>query len=226
MIDTKFNFYYDSNGKDPDGHSRKLQEYHKILWSKPLPNGKVWELKSSEDSNGYFFESEFGEFSSDAITHSYKGWIRYSTITNIIPNEVNELFDAGSTIGAYLIFPRNNSINKARGCLLNDRFDMTLECIRLFYLNKKSVLFDILLQNKNFFELFVRFENYVDFFLLQDLVDDKRNIKSWIEFDNVKKSPEFVEIKDKESYLAYKEKVMSFINQRNKRITEYAQLNF
>ena len=73
IIDTNFNFYSDSNGGDPDGTSPTLRKHHKILWSKPLPNGNL--LKLRDDKNGvYFHESELGEFflGSDAITHLYK----------------------------------------------------------------------------------------------------------------------------------------------------------
>jgi hypothetical protein len=45
MIDTNFNFYSDSKGHDPDSASPTLRKYHKILWSKPLPNGKLLELR-------------------------------------------------------------------------------------------------------------------------------------------------------------------------------------
>ena len=38
-IDTAFDFRTDANGKDPDSHSLTLRRYHRLLWSKPLPNG-------------------------------------------------------------------------------------------------------------------------------------------------------------------------------------------
>jgi len=44
QIDTDFNFYSDSNGGDPDNASPTLRRYHKILWSKRLPNGEIFEL--------------------------------------------------------------------------------------------------------------------------------------------------------------------------------------
>ena len=44
-IDINFNFYSDTpKGKDPDSHSPTLRNYHKILWSKALPNGLKFEL--------------------------------------------------------------------------------------------------------------------------------------------------------------------------------------
>jgi len=31
-------------GTDPDKYSKTLKRYHKILWSKPLPSGKIFLL--------------------------------------------------------------------------------------------------------------------------------------------------------------------------------------
>jgi hypothetical protein len=49
IIDTNFNFYSDSNGGDPDSTSPTLRMYHKILWSKPLPNGNILELRDNKN---------------------------------------------------------------------------------------------------------------------------------------------------------------------------------
>ena len=64
------------------------------------------------------------------------------------------------------------TINGYRGFnqLIRDRFDLTLECIRLFYLQDKNPLTDVLDRYRDFFNLFTDFKGYVDFFLLQDLV--------------------------------------------------------
>ena len=74
MIDTSFNFYSDSKGHDPDSVSPTLRNYHKMLWSKPLPNGKILELRDDKKGAYLYHRSELGEFylGSDAITHSYK----------------------------------------------------------------------------------------------------------------------------------------------------------
>lgn len=73
-IDIKFNVYTDANGGDPDSTSPTLHSYHKMLWSKPLPDGRTFEL--SKTKNGYYLyhKSVLGEFSlgSDAIWHTYK----------------------------------------------------------------------------------------------------------------------------------------------------------
>lgn len=229
LVNTTFNFYSDSNGKDPDSASPTLRKYHKILWSKLLPNGKYFEL--SDNKNGYYLYhcSELGEhiLGSDAITHSYKNQKRKLWLTQQVLNDVNELFDLGSTIGAFIIFPNNRiegkpTINGARGfnSLIDDRFDLTLECIRLFYLGKASPLYETFLRYKNFFDLFESFDGYIDFFLLDDLIDENHQIKFYLPFDNFQKRPTFYSASD---YLIYKDGVINFIKSRNQRILTYAK---
>jgi|GEM_PF-5447830 len=43
-IDTTYDTRSDSKGKDPDSASIPLKQYHKLLWSKPLPGGKLFTL--------------------------------------------------------------------------------------------------------------------------------------------------------------------------------------
>ena len=230
IIDTNFNFYSDSNGGDPDSTSPTLRRYHKILWSKPLPNGNLFELCDNKDGAYLYHESEFGEFflGSDAITHSYKYHKRKQWLTEQIPIEVNELFDTGSTIGAYIVFPNNridgkHTINQARGVnsLIDDRFDLTLECVRLFYLGQENLLYTTLLKYNKFFDLFNDFMGYIHFFLLNDLVDENNNIKFYLPFDGFKTRPTFSNISE---YLLYKNGVINFIKSRNKRIENYIKL--
>ena len=224
IIDTKFNFYTDANGGDPDSTSPTLKRFHKLLWSKPLPNGKTLELLDNKSGLYLYHQTELGEFyfGSDAITHSYKNHKRKQWLVSQIPNEVTELFDTGSTIGAYTLFPNNridgnHTINQARGVnsLIDDRFDLTLECIRLFYLGQTSPLYDTLNRYKNFFALFENFIGYTQFYLLDDIIDSNGNIKFYLPFDNFKSRPVFNSIDD---YFLYKQGVMTFINSRNKRI--------
>lgn len=165
---------------------------------------------------------------SDAITHSYKNHKRKQWLTEQILDEVNELFDTGSTIGAYIVFPNNridskHTINQARGVnsLIDDRFDLTLECIRLFYIGKESPLYSTLLRYKKFFDLFGDFMGYITFFLLSDLVDENNNIKFYLPFDGFKTNPTFFDISQ---YILYKEGVVDFIKSRNKRIENYIKL--
>lgn len=151
IIDTNFKVYTDANGGDPDSTRKSLKSYHKILWNKTLPNGTKFELTDQKSGTYLYHNSEFGEFNlgSDAITHSYRNQKKKQWLVSQISKDVDELFEIGSTIGAYTLFPKNKidnkfTINQERGInsLINDRFDLTLECIRLFYIGQTSPLFD------------------------------------------------------------------------------------
>lgn len=227
-IDITFNVYTDANGGDPDSTSPTLRSYHKMLWSKKLPNGEKFELTDKKSGTYLYHNSGLGEYllGSDAITHSYRNHKRKTWLTQQIQDEVQELFDTGSTIGAYTLFPNNrfdkqHTINQARGVnsLIDDRFDLTLECIRLFYVGQQSPLYDTFKRYKNFFDLFDNFKGYIDFFLLNDLVDENGNIRFYLPFDNFKTKPTFADVQE---YLTYKKGVMDFIKARNIRIDNYA----
>lgn len=227
-IDITFNVFTDANGGDPDSTSPTLRNYHKILWSKKLPNGELFELSDKKSGTYLYHKSGLGEYflGSDAITHSYRNHKRKAWLIQQIKEDVQELFDTGSTIGAYTLFPNNRvdkqqTINQARGVngLIDDRFDLTLECIRLFYAGKQSPLYDTFKRYKNFFDLFDSFKGYIDFFSFNDLVDENENIKFYLPFDGFKTRPTFADI---EEYLTYKKGVMDFIKARNKRIDNYA----
>jgi hypothetical protein len=227
ILNVDFNVHSDAGGGDPDITSPTLRLYHKILWSKPLPNGQVFELTNKKSGAYLYHKSELGEFilGSDAITHSYRHHKRKEWLTKQIQNEVNELYDTGSSIGSFTIFPNNrvdkkHTINQARGVinLIDDRFDLTLECIRLFYLGERSPLYDTVLRYKNFFDLFESFAGYVKFFFLDDLVDENEKVKFYLPFDDFKTKPIFSSIDD---YLTYKNGVTNFIKERKKRIAAY-----
>lgn len=194
-----------------------------------MPNGTLFDLR--DDKRGYYLyhNSALGEFSlgSDAITHSYKNQGLKKWLTTQIPLQVQELFDRGSTIGAYLIFPNNQvdrkpTINQARGMqrLIDDRFDLTLECIRRFYANEPSPLAGTLSRYETFFRLFESFIGYVQFFLLDDLVKEQGRVQFYLPFDDFQSPPQF---RDADDYLAYKTRVESFIYARSRRIEAYAK---
>ncbi len=225
-IDINFDVYSDTpEGKDPDSFSPTLRKYHKILWSKSLPNNKEFNL-NLDTPKLLHHKSALGEFflSSDSIGHTYTRVKKMSHIIDELSNvEINSFFSTCSTIGAYIIFPAkriNNkmTINGARGVnhKIQDRFDLTLECIRRLYVNEKSPLTDALERNANFFELFSDFKGYTDYFLLQDLVErDYMTIKFWGIFDNFETAPLPA---NKEEYLSYMNKLVSFVKARNQRI--------
>jgi hypothetical protein len=57
----------------------------------------------------------------------------------------------------------------------------------------------------------------VEFFLLQDLVDECGNVRFYLPFDNFRSSPVFSTIDD---HRLYKKEVMEFIRKRNNRIVK------
>lgn len=96
-----------------------------------------------------------------------------------------------NTIGGFMLFPRHNcSINQLRGksAKIQDRFDLTLECIRRMYEKNFSAdnnpLFDISENDKKFFKMFGKgkkgFKNYAKFFCLNESYDGKHN---WVTED-------------------------------------------
>ena len=68
----------------------------------------------------------------------------------------------------------------------------------------------------DFFGLFGSFQGYVEFFLLQDFVDETmQEISFWLPFDDFCRSPLPTSV---DEYLGYREHAMSFIARRNARI--------
>ena len=228
-IDINFDFRSDTpSNKDIDAHSPTLRRYHKYLWSKDLPNGTEFELDDNTPKAYLHHKSDLGEFflSSDAITHSYRHVKKMAHIISQVPKEkVESLYKKGCTIGAYIIFPSNKidnkmTINGARGinAKIKDRFDLTLECVHLFYAGKTSPLSDTLHRYSNFFNLFVNFKGYVEFFLLQDLVsDDFSTVKFHLPFNSFEDNP-LPDSVDK--YLFYRERTIDFVAARNQRIQD------
>ena len=229
FIDITFDFRSDTPpGKDPDALSPTLRSYHKFLWSKPLPNGVLFELDDTKSNVYLYHQSEIGEFflSSDSAIHTFSRWASMAHIINQLKQgEAEEFRRVGYSMGGMIIFPANriegkNTINVARGFhpLIKDRIDLTVECIRRYYKNEKSPLSEVLTRNADFFAIFSDFKGYVEFFLLQDLVtDDFSSIKFFITFEDFK-TP--VVPKTLDAYLSYKHLTIKFTNERNQRILE------
>ena len=62
------------------------------------------------------------------------------------------------TIGGSIIFPKENSINRARGVnpFIKDRWDLTLECIIRYYKNDSSPLYETLVKKQRIFRFIYR----------------------------------------------------------------------
>jgi hypothetical protein len=226
-IDTAFDFRSDARGKDPDSHSPTLRRYHRLLWSKPLPSGASFDL--SDTTPGVYLHhcSSLGEFflSSDSVMPTFTRWSALKPITEQFPEQENEDFRTiAYTIGAMMVFPGNRidrklNINGARGFYrqISDRFDLTLECIRRYYLNKESPLASTLSRYADFFALFGDFRGYVSFFLLDDLVTNDFAVKIFPPFDDF--HPPAVP-KDVGTYEEYRRRSIEFIEARNRRINQ------
>lgn len=228
-IDTSFDFRTDAAGKDPDSFSPTLRQYHRLLWSKPLPSGRPFHLDDTMLGAYLHHRSELGEFvlSSDSVVPSFTRWKSLRHIVELFPDEENEAFRTiGYTIGGMMVFPANRidgkqTINGARGFnrKIADRFDLTLECIRRHYLSQGSPLAETLSRYREFLALFEDFNGYVDFFMLQDLVTaDCSSVKFFMPFDDF--SPPSVP-KDGDTYVRYRHGSIEFINARNRRIDRY-----
>ena len=226
-IDIAFDFRSDSLGNDPDSHSATLKSYHKKLWSKQLPSGDVINLQDDLKGKYLYFQSpkNLMHLSSDTITHSYKNISKMqNVIKQIDPLEIEEFRNIGYTIGGFILFPSKRingkmNINGARGFnpKIADRFDLTLECVRRHYSNDVSPLSEVLGRYKDFFQLFINFQGYVDFFLLNDLVySDYSRIEFFIPVADPFAKPPLPHSVDE--YLQYKSASMDFLAKRNARM--------
>jgi len=226
-IDIDFDFRSDTRpGRDPDVCSPTLRRYHSLLWSKPLPCGVSFNLVTTTPGIYLHHKSPLGEYSmaSDTVIPDFSTERSISHLIEQIPLAERERFDRLSyTIGGMMIFPGKKidgkmTINGARGCnhRIKDRFDLTVECIRRHYINEPSPLEDTLLRYGAFFRLFGDFRGYVDFFLLQDLVnEDYSAVRFSMPFDDFHLWPMPTTVA---GYRSYRDHAEAFIHARNSRI--------
>lgn len=224
-IDTTFDFRSDAGGKDPDSCSPTLRKYHRLLWSKALPSGKMFDLDDTVPGKYLFHKSELGQFllTSDSVMQTFTRWKKVRSLISQFPEEEHAAFQAiGYTIGGMMVFPGNRvegkqTINGARGCnhKIADRMDLTLECIRRHYSDETNPLADTLSRYPEFFSLFEDFRGYVDFFLLHDLVTENYSVRFFLPSDNFGQSSIPV---DKAGYIQFRQRSIEFINARNRRI--------
>ena len=223
-IDIHFDVQTDSRGKDPDSASPTLRAYHQLLWSKPLPNGQNMQLTIEKNC------LRWGDmwFGCDSITASFLHW-RFPLkeyVEQHIPNFAEfkkDYWHKTYTIGGSIIFPMHPwSMNQARGCSVKicDRWDLTLECIRKFYNGEPTPLDKALEKDRGFLNMFIDFKGYVDFFFLQDCVDENYNVKFWMD------TPLFVSMpmpKNMDEYYKWIYSQLDFVAKRGKRIEDYCK---
>jgi len=159
--------------------------------------------------------------------HTYLTWKRYGHIINQIPkDELEYFYHIASTIGGITIFPKGDgrTINQEKGCnhKIKDRIDFTMECIRRYYSGEGSPLSETFERYSSFFGLFEDFKGYVDFFLMQDIVDGDYNVRFLCSFDDFNSEPLPNGV---EEYMRYKENSISFVRNRNIRIMKWSEEN-
>jgi len=220
--------------KDSDSCSPTLQEYHRLLWSKHLPGGQTFTL-TKIGQNRLKHNSKLGEFilSSDrATTVTFAKAKGLLEIVGKLPTDELDAFSRlTDTIGGIIIWPAKRTgglltINQARGFgktgwLLADRLDLTIECVRRYYLHENSPLCEVFKRYDSFFKLFHDFKGYVHFFLFQDMViDDYTAVKVAQPFDNFTSPPV---PKNIDEYKLYMQQTTNLLKMRNTRIDAWSK---
>lgn len=233
--DLDFASYY-KDGGDPDRDCKLLYEWHLALWGRSFPGIASFELEITYD-RGYgmrLLAPDDVEFwlGSDGIipTWSTAGWARRFApdLAAEIMRDVDDFYRIASTIGGYIVFPRNRTgqtgwtINQARGMYsaIADRFDLTLECIRRHYSEPDAAnpLGKRLAYYADFFALFRDFDTYVRFFLLDDLVNDDGNVCSLVNGEPLTDLSLPAVTGSVEEYGEYRRRSIAFVSARNEQI--------
>ncbi|MGJ9405478.1 DUF6994 family protein [Nesterenkonia aurantiaca] len=215
-------------GRDPDSHSPTLRTYHRLLWSKPLPNGEMFGLSEARRNCYLYHQSDLGEFflSSDRITQGLAGWGgRLQALAENFSEAENEEFRAvANSVAGVIVWPgnqidRQQTINAARGLnsKIADRIDLTLEAIRRHYVGETSPLAKTLARYSDFFGLFENFLGYTEFFHLQDLVATNA-VRFFAPFDDFQSSGVTATA---ESYMDFRRRYTDFLLARRERVSTW-----
>lgn len=219
-----------TGGPDPDSKSPMARRIHQLLWSRELPNGETMILEDGRSR--FYLKWKDICFGSDSIIVSF----RYDRnrpflrkLEEFLPDYhgfMEDYLHRACNIGGVMLFPSFQwCLNQARGCSrrISDRWDLTLECIRRYYLGESSPLDKCLNHptNRYFFSLFLDFKGFVDFFFLQDCVtEDYSNVKLWLETSLFEVNPIPKTVED---YLSFIGKELDFVSKRNRRIEEFCR---
>ena len=236
-LNTSFDFTTDSKGYwdsmwendpvlgvskvDPDARSDTLRYYQYLLYRRELPNGEFFDLQYHTKPNLVWNGKRF---SSDSIIVSFRHR-RYPVIEEVAARPgfrewIGRFIRESCTIGGEMLFPVDPSINTARGfnnTSVSDRFDLTLYCIQKYYEGAESLddygldrVLDAVRRNGEFFDKFLDFRGDVDFFLLQDAVDERYDTILYLDYLGKPRS-----VGDYDRFLAME---IGFLRKRNERI--------
>lgn len=229
-------FWYKNGGlghgySDPDIDSPTLRHYHSILWRRELPNGQLFDIEEWYGNDYIRYHDK--HFGSDSITTGFR-YERCRSLIEDVEDSFDDLEDYHAwmesiirrtyTIGGSIIFPKHrNSMNQCRGTdrRICDRWDLTLECIRRYYSRESSPLENCIKEDSWFYDLFIDFKGYVDFFLLQDGVsNDYSKVILWIDTEPFVDNPL---PKDVDEYMKWIDRSLDFVSKRNGRISELSR---
>ncbi|WP_430591667.1 DUF6994 family protein [Humidisolicoccus flavus] len=231
MINVHFDTRSDAGGRDPDLYSATLRKYHERLWVKSLPDGR--ELRIDHDQSKAYLPVQIGEqrflLASDTIVNSNRG--RLKPLYEQMGLESNAHFHReGMTVRGAIVFPGNKvdgrqTINQRRGMHphICDRIDLTLECIRRHYDGRaETPLSETLKMYTDFFKLFGSFTQYVEFFHLEDLVDESSRIRFFFPFTEFGQN---VLPRTFGEYERYRANMLEFVEARGRRIEAWDRAN-
>jgi hypothetical protein len=226
---------------DPDKVNPDLRDAHRLLWGKAPRGGAVLGLSALRWSDYLKVVSTADDWT---LGSDHFAAIHYNALRTLAEG-LDGLTDGHlcqfCTIGGYIVFPnqlaqqrpttinrtaRHWSINQARGMdgRISDRFDLTLEAIRLFYEGivhrDENPIGDVLEAYRWWFELFGRgadgFEAYADFFFLNPMLDEHRRVKPFgslpLVFDHALPKD------DETAYRGYVADQLDFVSRRNELI--------
>tara|TARA_R110001592_G_scaffold35475_1_gene120649 strand:- start:290 stop:1006 length:717 start_codon:yes stop_codon:yes gene_type:complete len=223
IIDIDYDYRLDSKCGDPDTDSPKLYDTHRFLWNKEISNNSKLNLEILSKSYGrLILKTNLSDnLSSDRMCPHFVGKYKGKLDGWLSDSDKVKFQQKVRTIGGHIVFPAHKkngfTINQARGVnrKISDRFDLTLECFRRHYTNEESPLTNTLESYSDFFKLFKDFKGYIDFFMLQDFIENNGEIKFSLPFDDFNRSalPE-----NKEEYLSYMKSTIELIDKRNERI--------
>ena len=163
-----------------------------------MPNGASFDLVASPPPVYLHHSSDLGEFwlSSDSVIHTYTRWESMRPIIEQFPRRTTRISALSCTPSARcMVWPANRvdgklTINGVGGFnrSISERFDLTVECVRRYYLGASSPLGLTFGRYQRVLRaVLVHFHGFVEFFLLHDIVtDDCSRVKFFMPFDDFK----------------------------------------
>lgn len=241
VFDTAFDYKTDKPARtrpDPDKDSPRLRADHDLLWTKKLDSGALFAPSAPRRrKDGYLiYTDDRGArhwYGSDAITTSYTTWLQpkdlVEAVAGLTDDQKRRYLNPPYTAGSIMIWPVRSkdpaTMNRRRGThpKIDDRMDLTLECIRRHYTgDPEGPLADAIQAYADFFALFRGgFQEFVKFFHLQDLVtEDFEQVRFFLPLEDFQRRGAPVTTAE---YVTYREQVLDFIERRGRRMAQWVR---